>query len=339
MKKILYLGNKLSHHGFTKGVIETLGPQLENEGFAVSYAGTRKNEIKRMLEMLEAILRNWKKADYVLIDTYSSKAFWYAWLAGMLCRLLKIEYIHILHGGSLPLRLKQSKKWCDALFLHSYANVAVSSYLKDAFDKAGYPAIVVPNNIDISLYPFKHRIIIRPRLLWVRSFHRIYNPRMAADVLASLLKDYPDAELCMIGPDKDGSMEDFKMYCEKLGISSRVKIMGLITKSEWHKLSEEYDIFINTTNIDNTPVSVIEAMALGLPVVSTNVGGIPFIIEDAITGVLVSPANADEMKNKAIQLMTQPVWAGQIISNARKKAEMFDWQEVKQDWIKLLNIK
>ncbi len=129
------------------------------------------------------------------------------------------------------------------------------------------------------------------------------------------------------------------MYCEKLGISSRVKIMGLITKSEWHKLSEEYDIFINTTNIDNTPVSVIEAMALGLPVVSTNVGGIPFIIEDAITGVLVSPANADEMKNKAIQLMTQPVWAGQIISNARKKAEMFDWQEVKQDWIKLLNIK
>lgn len=224
MGNILYLGNKLSYHGFTKGVIETLGSQLEREGYSVSYAGTKKNIIFRMFEMLIAVFRNRKAVDYVLTDTYSSTAFWYAWLSAMFCRFLSIKYIHILHGGSLPDRLKRSKWFCDRIFMYSFANVAVSGYLKYYFEKAGYPAIMIPNNIDIAQYPFKRRTTLKPRLLWVRSFHRTYNSTMAADVLVLLLKDYPQAELCMVGLDKDGSMKEFKNYCIHSGVSDHVKL-------------------------------------------------------------------------------------------------------------------
>jgi len=336
MKNLIYIGNKLSHHGLTKGVIENLGPQLESEGYVVSYAGTHINQHLRLLEMLWAVVKNSQKVDFVLIDTYSSSAFWYAWCSGMLCRLFGVKYIHILHGGSLPSRLQRSKWFCNQIFLHSYANVAVSGYLKDAFDKAGYPAVVIPNNIDINLYPFKKREKIKPRLLWVRSFHRQYNPNMAADVLALLVKDYPDAKLCMVGPDKDGSLDQFKNYCQELGISEQVKIKGLLSKSEWHKLSEEYDIFINTTNVDNTPVSVIEAMALGLPVISTNVGGVPFLLEDEKDALLVEKGDAQAMYKAIKSLIENPSLSFAIAQNARTKAETFDWEVVKEKWKELL---
>jgi glycosyltransferase involved in cell wall biosynthesis len=336
MKNILYLGNKLSHHGFTKTGIETLGLQLESEGLRVRYAGTKKSSVLRITEMLWAILRDFPKTNYVLIDTYSTTAFWYAWLGGILSRILKIRYIHILRGGGLPDRLKHSKWFCDQIFQHSYTNVAVSGYLKDAFDKAGYPAIVIPNNIAIHDYKFIKREKLQPRLLWVRSFHGQYNPNMAADVLAILLKDFPDAELCMVGPDKDGSLQEFKNYCNQLGITEHVKVTGLLSKPEWHTLSENYDIFINTTNVDNTPVSVIEAMALGMPVVSTNAGGIPFLLEDGKDVLLVEKGNAVAMYNAVKSLIENPALSLKIAENARAKAESFDWEVVSKLWINLL---
>lgn len=336
MKNILYLGNKLSHHGLTKGVIETLGPQLEREGYSVSYAGTHKNIVFRLFEMLCAVWQKRRKADYVLIDTYSSTAFWYAWLSAMFCRFLSIKYIHILHGGSLPDRLKRSKWFCDRIFMYSYANVAVSGYLKYYFEKAGYQAIMIPNNIDIAQYPFKRRTTLKPRLLWVRSFHRQYNPNMAADVLAMLLKDYADADLCMVGPDKDGSMQEFKNYCTQLGITEHVKVKGLLSKPEWHTLSEDYDIFINTTNVDNTPVSVIEAMALGLPVVSTNVGGIPYLLEDRKDALLVEKGDAAAIYRAADSLIENYHFSIELAKNAREKAESFEWNKIVLKWKFLL---
>ena len=336
MKKILYIGNKLSHHGYTKTGIETLGLQLQSEGYPLFYAGTKKNAALRLLEMIWTLIQLSPKVDFVLIDTYSTTGFWYAWLSAVWSRLLSVKYIPILRGGNLPARLNRSKWFCDRIFPQAHANVAVSGYLKHAFDKAGYPAIVIPNNIDISQYHFKQRDAFHPRLLWVRSFHRQYNPNMAAEVLALLLKDYPEAKLCMVGPDKDGSMQEFKNQCKKLRITDHVKITGLLSKPQWHRLSEKYDIFINTTNVDNTPVSVIEAMALGLPVVSTHVDGIPFLLDDKKDALLVSKNDAAGMYAETKKIIENTLVGNTISVNARTKAESFDWQTVSKQWKNLL---
>ncbi len=337
--KILYVGNKLSHHGFTPGVIETLGPLLEKEGYEVSYAGTFRNQFLRLTEILWKTLAARKKVDFILIDTFSTSAFWYALLASSIAKVQKVPYIPLLHGGDLPKRIKRSKRFCYMIFNHSYANIAVSGYLQHEFKKAGYKSIIIPNFIDLSKYPFKLREDPQPRLLWVRSFHKIYNPNMAADVLEILMHTHKDAELCIVGPDKDGSMEEFKNYIKSKGIDTHVKITGKLTKEDWITLSKDYDFFINTTNVDNTPVSVIEAMALGLIVVSTNPGGISYMLNDGNNSVLLRTGDYIKMAERINMIIDNTILACTLSSNARKKAKSFDWGVIRKDWIQLLNLK
>jgi len=335
--RILYIGNLLTRYGFTPGVIDTLGPLLEREGYIVDYAGACKNQFWRLLDMLWKTLTIGRKVNYIIIDTYSTSAYWYAYFTSVVARMIETPYIPLLHGGDLPKRLKQSKRISDSLFNNSYANIAVSAYLKHEFEKAGYKTIVIPNSIDISKYPFKFRDQPRPKLLWVRSFHQQYNPNMAADVLKELLKSHPDSELCMVGPDKDGSMQEFRNYIETLGIGDHVKITGLLKKEEWIKLSDDYDFVINTTNVDNTPVSVIEAMALGLCVISTNPDGIPYLLNDSKDSMLVMPGDYSTMAKHICTIIKKPGFAKQLSTNARSKAESFDWVILREKWIRLLS--
>ncbi len=141
----------------------------------------------------------------------------------------------------------------------------------------------------------------------------------------------------MVGPDKDGSLQKVIDKAKELNISDSVKFTGKLSKKEWLRLSEQYDIFINTTDFDNHPVSVIEAMALGLPVVSTNVGGLPFLIEDRIDGILVPPGNAVKFAEEIENLMSDSELVRKITLNARKKIEEFDWLTIKNNWFKILD--
>ena len=333
---LLYVGNKLSHYGFTPGVIETLGPLLESEGYKVSYAGTYKNQVIRLIEIILKVVFIGRKANYILIDTYSTSAFWFAYFAGSIARLFKVPYIPLLHGGDLPRRLAKSKRVCQRLFNHSYVNVAVSGYLKHEFEERGIKVTLIPNIINIKNYPFKLREKMRPRLLWVRSFHRQYNPNMAADVLKELLKTHPDAELCMVGPDKDGSMEEFKNYVEGKDLADHVTITGKLSKQDWIDLSSDYDFFINTTNVDNTPVSVVEAMALGLCVVSTNPGGIPYLLSDDVDASLVDVDDSVGMAERIDVIIASPEKGRKYSTLAREKAESFDSELVMDLWKMLL---
>ena len=97
-----------------------------------------------------------------------------------------------------------------------------------------------------------------------------------------------------------------------------------------------YNIFINTTNFDNTPVSVIEAMSLGLPVVSTNVGGIPFLLENNVNAILVEINDSKSMALAIKQLILYPNFRNEMVITARSKVEKFDWNYVKNEWFQIL---
>lgn len=335
-RALLYIGNKLSNFGYTPGIIDTLGPQLEKAGYDVYYAGNKVIPILRLAQMVKVTFRLRNEVNYVLIDTYSTSAFWYAFTISFICWSLKLKYIPILHGGALPLRLRKSKQFSWFIFTKSFANIAVSKYLASTFLMEGYKSIVIPNNIDITCYPFHLRRKPRPRILWVRSFHRQYNPIMAANVIYELIKYYADVELCMVGPDKDGSLKEFRNYIKVLGVENHVTITGLLIKEEWIELSREYDFFINTTNVDNTPVSVIEALGLGLAVISTNPGGIPYLLTSGQNSILVNCNDHKEMAYQISRLVNSPDEYKQLSLKGRELAESFDWSVIKTLWTDLL---
>ncbi|GAA0871218.1 hypothetical protein GCM10009117_03640 [Gangjinia marincola] len=290
----------------------------------------------RLVEMVKTVIqkRNW--ANVVLIDTYSTANFWYAYVIAKLCRRLGIPYIPILHGGNLPNRLEQTPKAAEAIFKYAFINVAPSGYLKESFLKNKFSnTILIPNTIEIDRYTYTQRDINTPKLLWVRSFAQLYNPILALKTLELILNDYPNAQLCMVGPDKDGSQKECFAYAEEKNLP--VTFTGKLEKEVWIKLAEEYNIFLSTTNFDNTPVSVIEAMALGLPVISTNVGGVPFLIDDNVDGMLVEKDRPDQIRDRVEQLMNNEQQRRLLVENARNKVEKFDWAHVKHQWNDLLS--
>ena len=334
MKNLLYIGNKLSKQGGNPTTIETLGPFLEQEGFKVFYTSSKKNKALRFFDMLWSVLQ-YRKADYVLIDTYSTTNFWYAFATSQLCRILGIKYIPILHGGNLVIRLSQYPKICKMIFNHSYKNVAPSLFLISQFKQEGYENIIhISNSIQHEKYPFLEREKATPNLLWVRSFAQLYNPIMAIEVFASLKKIYPEATLCMVGPEKDGSLLETKERATALNVE--VLFTGKLSKEDWIELSKNYSIFINTSHFDNMPVSVMEAMTLGMAVVSTNVGGIPFLLENEKDSLLVSDSGNDNMLKSIIRLIENQYLFSEITSNAREKSKQFEWQEVKLKWLSIL---
>jgi len=333
--KLLYLGNKLSKHGLNVTTIETLTPVLENEGFEVITASDKKNVFWRFLDMMITIIKH-RKVDYLLIDTYSTSAFWFAVSAGFLAKFLKISYIPILHGGNLPNRLRANRKISAFFFSNAHTLVAPSKYLFSVFQSEGFKRLLlIPNGIEISNYSFCQRTHFQPKLLWVRAFASIYNPKMALEVLENIKEIYPKASLTMVGPDKDGSLTVLKKYAKSKNLD--VNFTGKLSKNEWIALAKSHDFFINTTHFDNTPVSVIEAMALGLVVVSTNVGGIPYLLTNNETGFLVPDNDSVAMATTILNALEYPSKAIEISKNSRSFAENMDIKKVASIWKMLLN--
>lgn len=336
-KRILYIGNNLGHQTKYTPQLTTLTNFLKLEKFDLVIASSYMNKFQRILDMVWTVIKYHRSTSFILLDTFGASNFYFAVLIAQFARIFRVPYIPILRGGNLPKRFNKNPVLTRLLFRYAFRNITPSGYLKSAIEEHGYRAEIIPNIININSYKFKLRKSYAPKLLYVRAFHHIYNPTMAIRVLDKIQKKYPDASLCMIGPEKDSSFLETKALAEKLGVSNSIEYTGVLSKIEWHKKSEEYDIFINTTTIDNTPVSVMEAMALGLPVISTNVGGIPYLLKDGIDALLVESNDHEAMAAKVISIIDKKIEIDTIVLNARQKVEQFDWGVVRTKWLALLN--
>ncbi|MHB1147420.1 MAG: glycosyltransferase family 4 protein [Lutibacter sp.] len=336
MKKILYIGNNLSEKSNYHSAMAALTKLLQKEGHSVICSSDKTNKYIRLLAMCYTIIKHRKTMDVLLIDTFSTANFYYALVTSQLARIFSLKYIPILHGGNLPYRLQHSEFLSILIFKYSEQNVSPSLYLAHEFKKYNFETVYIPNTLPMAEIPFKLRTVLEPKLLWVRAFDKIYNPAMAVKVLALLKVSHKNASLCMVGPDKDGSLNQVKELAKQLGVAESVIYTGVLPKEQWHQMSENYAVFINTTNIDNMPVSVLEAMALGLPIVSTNAGGLPYLIENGVDGLLIPVRDEKLMAEAIVNILNNPKKAGELSKNAREKAENFDENTVKQQWHKLL---
>jgi L-malate glycosyltransferase len=329
---VIFLGTMQNS---TPTTINTLAPMLRTV-VPVKTASSFRNRALCLLDMVWTILRSGRK-DIVVIHTYSTRAYYYAWFCGLLTRLRGLKYIPYLHGGSLPERMDRNRPWLNSYFTHANMILTPSQYLQTATERRGFgPVTLIPNFIRIADYHWKNRIRLKARLLWVRAFHETYHPEMAVRVLYALRKSEPDACLCMVGPAKDETMGRCKQLALELNVFDHIEFTGGLPKQEWIRRAASYDVFINTTNVDNTPVSVIEAMALGLPVVSTNVGGIPYLLTHGEDARLVPAGDVGAMVQEIRTLLSDAPLAEEQASRARAKVEAFDWEQVKPKWINLI---
>jgi glycosyltransferase involved in cell wall biosynthesis len=336
MTHITYVGNFLSKHGLNPTYSETLVPELLRRGVIVRTASGLLNPILRMCDMLHAVVRTPTKGSCVVVDLYSGKkAFFAAWVVSLACRSVGRQYVVVMHGGNLPDRLSKSRSRLLALLRNARHVVSPSRYLAEKF--AGFIDVeVIPNALDVDDYLYEPRIAVGPRFLYLRAFHENYGPLTAVRAFARVRKEYPSARLGMYGPDLDGSLYECQRLVKELGLEESVNLSGRINKSQIRKLGASYDIFLNPTVVDNTPVSVVEAMAMGLCIVATKAGGLPYLLCDGETALLVHPGDDQEMATAMMRLLREPALASRLSQNARAAAEKMDWSIVMPKWVKLV---
>jgi len=335
---ILLIGNFLSKHGLNPTSIEDLAIVL-SEKYEVKTSSDKNYSLLRLLDMAKCVISNRVGCKLIIVDVFSTRALVFSCLIILLAKWFKIPYVPVLQGGNLPERFKKHPIIFNFLFSEAIRIISPSKYLQASSQHINSPITVIPNYIDVKKYSFKIRQEIKPNLLWVRAIHSIYNPSMAIHVLYQIRKIYPNALLCMVGPVKDNNiMEELNDMMSRLNLKNHVKFTGYLSKKQWIELSANYDIFINTTNYDNTPITVLEAMALGLPIVSTNVGGMPKLITHDYNGKLVD-ANDDLSMVKCIrEYIDNDNQRIDICNNARKNIdEKYSKDVIIPQWIKLID--
>ena len=288
--------------------------------------------------MLSVTWRKRHEYDVAIVEVFSGLAFLWA---EAVCRLLSVAKqpcILWLHGGNLPEFAQRRSRRVEGLYARAAAVVAQSDYLASTVSRHRDMVRLIPNPIDLSHCTYRMRHVLQPRLVWLRSFHHIYNPSLAVRVVGLLKPEYPDLSLTMIGPDKgDGSLEAARELTAELGLKKNIHFQPGIPKEDVPLWLDRADIFLNTTNVDNTPVSVQEAMACGLCVVSTRVGGVPYLVTDRVDALLVPPDDPHAMVEAVRLILADPETAAGLSRAARSKVERMDWPLVTDRWERLIS--
>jgi glycosyltransferase involved in cell wall biosynthesis len=223
--------------------------------------------------------------------------------------------------------------WAVLPFLRRVdALIVPSGYLEAEFRKHGLNPQIIPNVIELDDWPYRRRRTLKPQLLWIRHLRSGYNPWMGVEVLRLVRQVYPEAMLRIAG---SGPMEnEIRERIVREGIEG-VELLGHLPLTRIQELYAMSDIFLNTTNTDNQPRSVLEAMASGLPVVSTNIGGLPFLIEDRVTGILVPPRDPQPMAGAVLEILQSPSLGLALADSAKRQLPFFSWRVSRYKWARV----
>ncbi|HZI94547.1 MAG TPA: glycosyltransferase family 4 protein [Patescibacteria group bacterium] len=207
--------------------------------------------------------------------------------------------------------------------------VVPSGFLRDVFQRHGYRVLVIPNIVDLSRFRFRERLPLRPRLLSTRNLEPHYGVDMTIRAFCLIRNRFPMATLTIAGT---GSQEvALRRLAAGLG-DGGIRFAGRTEPDEMTRLFDDHDIFVNSSLIDNQPVSILEAFAAGTPVVSTAAGGIRVMVRDGDTGLLLPGRHPEFMAQAVTWLLEDQARARRIARRALEAAAEHAWPRVRDRW-------
>ena len=277
------------------------------------------------------LFRELRRADVVHVFSASYSSFLLAPLpAVIVSRLLGKAVVLNYHSGEAPDHLQRSAIARRVLRHHVDRNVVPSAFLQDVLASFGIPSDVVPNTIDMHEFRYRVRDDVRPRLLSTRNFEANYNVACTLRAFAIVQREHPDASLTLVG---SGSQEaPLRALASDLGLR-HVTFAGRVPPSEIPRYYGAADLYVQTPAVDNMPLSVLEAFASGLPVVSTRVGGVPSILTDGVHGLLAPPDDARAVAARITRLLAEPGLARQLAAAAYESCRKYDWASARPRWL------
>ena len=207
------------------------------------------------------------------------------------------------HSGEAEDHLQRWPRTSIPLLKMADEIIVPSPFLVRVFSKFGLPAKAIFNVIDFHQLTFRERGRLRPRFLSNRNFEAHYGVDVVLRAFAIIRERFADATLTVAG---DGPCREalHQLAAElKLG---NVEFVGMVERARMAELYNEAGCFLNGSRIDNQPLSILESFASGLPVVTTNAGGIPDMVTDGVTGMIVEMDDYQSLAKRAIDLIEHP---------------------------------
>ncbi|HVO69728.1 MAG TPA: glycosyltransferase family 4 protein [Aggregatilineaceae bacterium] len=330
--RLCFVGPMLNRHpGWVIAPGEVLAQSFQTMGYPVIITSSVLNRYRRMLDIMRTIITCRRQIDIMCLQVYGGPSFVVEDMASWLGKRFGHRIILVLHGGNMPNFMAHYPQWTRRVLSRGEVICTPSPFLQHAVSLYGFNAEVIPNPIDLSQYPYRQRSTLHPNLLWMRTFEPLYNPAMAMRVFARIKQTVPEARLVMGGQAR-GQEGEIEQMARDLGLSDAVRFVGFLDMAGKAREGNAADVFLNTNHVDNMPVSVVEACAMGLPIIATNVGGLPYLLTDGETGLLV-PDDDDEAMSAAVQRLLQtPALAAKLSAQGRAVAERSSWEVVRNQW-------
>jgi glycosyltransferase involved in cell wall biosynthesis len=279
------------------------------------------------------LLRRVRSYDVVHIFSASYFSFLLAPTPAILVsRLYGKRTILNYRSGEAEDHLKRWRRTALPLMRMVDSIIAPSGYLVDVFKRFGLDASYIFNMVETGRFRFRERAPLKPVFFSNRNFEPLYNVACTLRAFALIQKRYADARLVVAG---DGSLrEELEALARELNLRN-TEFIGRVEPAVMHELYDAADVYLNSPDIDNMPGSIIEAYASGLPVVTTNAGGIPYIVTDGETGMMVEKGDHAAMAEAALRLLEDRQLATRLAQAAYRECRKYRWESVRDQWMSL----
>lgn len=348
MRRILYISNYKKGVGGISAQVDMLCSfvknervgEIESEGFETDIFSTKGNPLKR-ITLFFKLLCAAKRFDVLHIHGCSDFGMMpvvYGVIAGKIWRK---KIIITYHGGEAAEYFTRHGAFARRWLCRVDQVIVLSGFLKKVFDEYQIPCVVIPNIVTLheDIYQPKHAIA--PKLISIRHLTSTYRIDLIIRALEQVVKQYPEATLDILG--QGDKREELEQYVHNAVESGRLKVgsvrfLGQVPNEKIYDYLRTNDIMLSAPKIDNMPVSVLEAMNAGLLVISSNVGGIPYMIEHQRTGLLFEKGNVDVIAAQIKWALTHQEECLKMIAAAHEEVKRYSWENIRKQLLPLYEL-
>lgn len=293
--------------------------------------------LRAVFRLIPYLIHLWRAANKVQLFHIMANSGWawhlYAapaiWIAKFKGKPVIVNY----RGGEAAVFFQKSFFWIKPSLTKTDMIIVPSGFLEGVFEERGFSSSIVPNIIDLSRFSAEREISNLnktnfPHIVVTRNLESIYDNATAIRAFRIVKDNFHNAQLTIagVGPEKQ-MLEDI---VSELHLQDAVTFAGRVDNDHMAELYRSADMMVNASLVDNMPISILEALASGVPVVTTDAGGIPFLVEHEKTALLVPKQDSSAMSDAMLQLLKDPSQAKKLCDEGLKSVQKYTWPVIKE---------
>lgn len=325
-----HMAEHLAQHGHEVHVITSLDEDLPEKscekGFHIHRLPRVRIRFVGVFAFWVDIVRTLQK---IKPDIVHAQSFGSGVPALLSDRLLKIPYVIYGRGSDVYLPGWFTKLTAKGILKNASAVIALTEHMKDAMQAIySRDVIIVPNGINLNEIAEREAEGGNPgkRILFVGRLHPVKGAQYLLGAMSIVHRELPEAKLILVGDGEE--REHLETLTDNLGIRECVEFAGRVPHEKVQEYMNQAEIFVLPSLSEGFPVTILEAMASGLPVIATRVGGIPDIIGDGMNGYLTDPKNQEQIAEALLKCLWDEQLRRNMSSNNREKVREYEWSAV-----------